>query len=99
MYNAQLGAAYLAVLEAEFGKSIVLVPAAYNAGPSRARRWQEERGNPAAASVDVVDWIEHVPFTETRNYVMRVAESMAIYRARLSGVSAPLGLTEALRSR
>jgi soluble lytic murein transglycosylase len=99
LYNARLGTAYLEQLQEEFGDNIVLVATAYNAGPTRARRWAAERGHPGDPSVDVVDWIEHVPFTETRNYIMRVAESLAIYRARLSGQSAPLGLMEALRAR
>lgn len=99
LYNATLGAAYLAQLEEEFGPNAILVSAGYNAGPSRARRWLEQFGNPASSRVDVVDWIEHVPFNETRNYIMRVSESLAIYRARLSGQVGPLGLEQALRRR
>lgn len=98
-YNARLGTAYLAELQREFGANVVLVSAAYNAGPTRARRWIKELGHPGDPSVDVVDWIEHVPFTETRNYIMRVSESLAIYRARLSGQTAPLGLGAALTAR
>lgn len=98
-YNAQLGAAYLAGLVAEFGPSPVLVAVGYNAGPGRSRRWIEELGDPRAAGVDVVDWIEHIPFRETQNYVMRVAESLAIYRARLGGKPEPLRLTEELKGR
>ncbi|MBZ4021169.1 hypothetical protein CKO11_01660 [Rhodobacter sp. TJ_12] len=82
-YNVQLGAAYLAVLQEEFGTSPVLVAAGYNAGPGRPRSWIEERGDPRNPAVDVVDWVEMIPFDETRNYVMRVAESLPIYRARL----------------
>ncbi len=82
-YNMQLGSAYLGVLRDEFGASPVLVAAGYNAGPGRPRAWMAERGDPRAASVDVVDWIEMIPFSETRNYVMRVAESLPVYRARL----------------
>lgn len=82
-YNARLGGAYLAQLREEFGASPILVAAGYNAGPGRPRRWIEERGDPRSASVDLVDWIEMIPFTETRNYVMRVAESLPVYRARL----------------
>jgi len=99
VYNARLGTAYLAELQREFGANVVLVSAAYNAGPTRARRWVKELGHPGDPSVDVVDWIEHVPFTETRNYIMRVSESLAIYRARLSGQTAPLGLGAALTAR
>ncbi|WP_261192889.1 lytic transglycosylase domain-containing protein [Pseudoruegeria sp. SHC-113] len=84
-YNAKLGTAYLNELIEEFGENYILVSVAYNAGPSRARRWIEERGDPRSAGVDIVDWIEHIPFTETRNYVMRVTEALPIYRARMSG--------------
>ncbi len=94
-YNAQLGGAYLATLRAEFGASPVLVAVGYNAGPGRSRRWMEERGDPRSPSVDVVDWIEMIPFTETRNYVMRVAESLPVYRARLG--LAPVKFTDELR--
>ncbi|WP_284040711.1 lytic transglycosylase domain-containing protein [Phaeovulum sp. NW3] len=97
-YNARLGAAYLGVLRAEFGTSPVLVAAGYNAGPGRPRRWVEERGDPRNPTVDVVDWIEMIPFTETRNYVMRVAESLPIYRARLGQADAgPLRFSAELR--
>lgn len=83
-YNTRLGSGYLARLGADFGGNIVMVSAAYNAGPSRPIRWMNELGDPRGTTEDrVVDWIEHIPFTETRNYVMRVAESLPIYRARL----------------
>ena len=98
-YNAQLGSAYLAKLIADFGHSYVLVSAAYNAGPSRPVRWIAEQGDPRTAEVDAVDWIESIQFTETRNYVMRVLESMPIYRARLSGVAGPVGLTDLIEAR
>lgn len=98
-YNARLGAAYLAGLRDEFGSSPVLVAAGYNAGPGRPRRWMAERGDPRAAHVDVVDWIEAIPFTETRNYVMRVAESLPVYRARLTGQAGPVRLSDELKGR
>ena len=56
----------------------------------------EERGDPRRGEMDVVDWIEHIPFNETRNYVMRVAESLPVYRARLTGEVAPIRLSEEL---
>jgi soluble lytic murein transglycosylase len=98
-YNARLGAAYLRELIGRFGPNPVLVAAAYNAGPSRAARWIEERGDPRSAGTDVIDWIESIPFTETRTYVMRVAESLPIYRARLSGRTEPIRFSEELRAR
>ncbi|WP_171060749.1 lytic transglycosylase domain-containing protein [Poseidonocella sp. HB161398] len=99
VYNAKLGAAYLQHLREAFGGSTVLVAAGYNAGPGRPRDWMERYGDPRDPQVDPVDWIEHIPFRETRNYVMRVMEAMAPYRARLSGKSGPLGLEEALKAR
>ena len=89
-YNATLGARYLANLERSFGPSPVMIAAGYNAGPSRPRNWMQLRGDPRKGEVDVVDWIEHIPFAETRNYVMRVTESMPVYRARLSGATGPV---------
>ncbi|ETD88287.1 lytic transglycosylase domain-containing protein [Rhodobacter capsulatus] len=82
-YNVRLGSEYLAKLQEEFGTSPVLVAAGYNAGPGRPRRWISERGDPRQPAVDVVEWVEMIPFTETRTYVMRVAESLPVYRARL----------------
>ncbi len=98
-YNAALGSAYLAGLQKEFGKSPLLVAAGYNAGPSRAREWMKVLGDPRGGRVDMVDWIEHIPFRETRNYVMRVAESLPVYRARLSGKPQPLHLLKELAAR
>ena len=99
VYNATIGKAYLADLIETFGHNYVLVSAAYNAGPSRPLRWMSERGDPRTGDVDVVDWIETIPFTETRNYVMRVMESLPVYRARLSGQVQPIRLSEELRAR
>lgn len=96
-YNARLGSRYLARLQEEFGASPVLISVGYNAGPSRARAWITAFGDPRSAGVDVVDWIEHIPFRETRNYVMRVAESLPVYRARLTGKTPPLSLSKELR--
>ena len=98
LYNARLGTTYLRELEVEFGFSPVLVPAAYNAGPSRARRWSAQFGDPADPSVDIVDWIEDVPFSETRNYIMRVSESLLPYRARLRGEAGEMRLGRWLKS-
>ncbi|WP_242651075.1 lytic transglycosylase domain-containing protein [Yoonia tamlensis] len=95
-YNATLGAQYLAGLEAQFGPSPVMIAAGYNAGPGRPRTWIEERGDPRLREMDVIDWIEHIPFRETRDYVMRVAESLPIYEARLSGETGPLAFTQRL---
>jgi len=100
-YNATLGSEYLAYLTREFGESPVMIAAGYNAGPSRPKTWMNDRGDPRrgfgnADPVDVVDWIEHIPFRETRNYTMRVTEGMAVYRARLSGRIGPVRFTDLL---
>ena len=95
-YNADLGAAFLSTLAGRFEGNVVLMSAAYNAGPSRPIRWSELYGDPRGRT-DVVDWIEHIPFRETRNYVMRVTESLPIYRARLGQPALPIGFTEELK--
>jgi len=95
-YNATLGAQYLANLQAEFGDSPVMIAAGYNAGPSRPKTWIDDRGDPRIGTADVVDWIEHIPFRETRNYVMRVTEGIPIYRARLSGEAGALNFRDLL---
>ncbi|WP_245629228.1 lytic transglycosylase domain-containing protein [Celeribacter indicus] len=97
--NARLGSAYLAQLEDEFGRNVILVSVGYNAGPSRARDWMQRFGDPRSGTVDPVDWIEHIPFRETQNYVMRVAESLLVYRARLNGAAGPVQLTAELTER
>ena len=96
-YNATLGSAFLAKLVEEFGPSVALVASGYNAGPGRPRRWITEMGDPRSASVDVVDWVEMIPLSETRTYVMRVAESLVIYRAKLRGSVGPVRLTAELK--
>jgi soluble lytic murein transglycosylase len=95
-YNTRLGTAYLAELIAEFGESPVLVAAGYNAGPGRPLTWMALRGDPRRGEVDVIDWIEHIPFAETRAYVMRVSESIPAYRARLTGETEPIAFTALL---
>ncbi|WP_333827001.1 lytic transglycosylase domain-containing protein [Pararhodobacter sp.] len=95
-FNALLGAAYLEQLISEFG-ALPLVAAGYNAGPGRPRRWITEFGDPRDPATDPIDWVERIPFAETRNYVMRVLESLILYRAILSGESGPVRLSEILR--
>lgn len=96
-FNATLGSAYLAKLVEEFGPSVALVASGYNAGPGRPRRWITEFGDPRSAAVDIVDWVEMIPISETRTYVMRVSESLVIYRAKLRGVAGPIRLTAELK--
>lgn len=98
-YNAVLGAGYLDELNTLFDGTLSLVAAGYNAGPGRPRRWIAEFGDPRQADIDPVDWVEMIPFTETRNYVMRVTEAVILYRALLSGTAGPIRLTDLLRGR
>ena len=78
----------------------MLVAAGYNAGPGRPRQLGAvDSATRATAEVDAVDWIEHIPFDETRNYVMRVTESLGPYRARLAGAPVPLTLADEIEAR
>ena len=95
-YNARLGATYLSQMAGRFEGNVVMVSAAYNAGPSRPPRWIEDYGDPRRGDIDIVDWIEMVPFRETQNYIMRVTESLPVYRARLGLTPLPLPFTQEL---
>ncbi len=98
VYNAELGATFLSQLAGRFDGNVVMMSAAYNAGPSRPLRWMDLYGDPRTKDADaMIDWIEHIPFRETRNYVMRVTESLPIYRARLGRDALPIPFTEELR--
>ncbi len=83
-YNIMLGSKYLGDLIDQFDGSYIMAIAAYNAGPYRVKRWIREFGDPRKAEVDPIDWIEQIPFTETRNYVQRVMENLQVYRAVMS---------------
>lgn len=98
-YNVAMGSAYLKVLVDEFGPAVALVAAGYNAGPGRPRRWITAFGDPRAPEVDVVDWVERIPIGETRTYVMRVVESLVIYRALLRGTPGKVDVTGELTGR
>jgi soluble lytic murein transglycosylase len=83
-YNATLGAHYLGEQIDAFGGSYILTFVAYNAGPKKVPEWIGRYGDPRGKSIDqVVDWIESIPFPETRNYVQRVMENYQVYKARL----------------
>ncbi len=85
-YNATLGAHFLGEQLDRFNGSYVLTFAGYNAGPRRATEWMERYGDPRGKPIEeVVDWIERIPFSETRNYVQRVMENYEVYKARLTG--------------
>lgn len=82
-YNTTLGTRYLQRMIENFDGSYVLALCAYNAGASRAWKWTRDWGDPRRADVDAVDWIELIPFDETRNYVQRILEGTMVYRQRL----------------
>ena len=84
-YNVQLGSQYLGEMLQRFGGSYEIAAAAYNAGPNRVARWLESGGDPRTGKIDMVDWIEMIPFRETRNYVQRIMEGVNVYRDRLNG--------------
>ena len=85
-YNATLGANFLGQQLNRFNGSYILTFAGYNAGPRRADQWIARYGDPRGKDIDtVVDWIERIPFSETRSYVQRVMENYQVYKMRLSG--------------
>ena len=89
-YNMTLGSYHLGELMAANGGSMLLATVGYNAGPARPGQWVARCGDPRGDANAAIDFIECAPFTETRNYMMRVMENMAVYKARLNGGSAPL---------
>jgi soluble lytic murein transglycosylase len=78
----RLGSAYLDELLARFGGTLPFAVAGYYAGPGRVDEWLGSHGDPRGGGIAMLDWMEQIPFAETRNYVQRVIENMAIYRAR-----------------
>ena len=98
-YNIRLGRSYLQELLDHYSQSYVLAIAAYNAGPDRVDSWINMFGDPRDHGTDVVDWIESIPFSETRNYVQRVLENIQIYRHRLGVVQIAQSLQQDLNRR
>lgn len=96
-YNMRLGSYHLGTLISNFGGSYVMAAAGYNAGPGRPPQWASECGDPRGGATDPLDFVECIPFSETRNYVMRTLETTQIYRARLNGGTAPLSLASDLK--
>ncbi len=89
-FNARLGAAHLGDLLVEHNGSMILTFAAYNAGGKRVKEWIAAYGDPRKPEVDPVDWVERIPFNETRNYVQRVSENLEMYRLRFGDTSQSL---------
>lgn len=84
-YNATLGAAELGGLIEDYRGSYIMTFAAYNAGRGSVKKWIDRYGDPRDPKVDAVDWVELIPFSETRNYVQRIMENLQVYRARFGG--------------
>lgn len=81
-YNLLIGTAYFSELSKQFDGSMILAVAAYNAGPGNVRKWLDTLGDPRQSNVDPIDWVERIPFSETRSYVQRVTENWQVYRQR-----------------
>jgi soluble lytic murein transglycosylase len=95
-YNTQLGEAHLRDLIDSYRGSYFLSLAAYNAGGGRVAEWIKLFGDPRNPDVDPVDWIERIPFTETRQYVIKIMETLQLYRSRLAGPKQALQLVQDL---
>lgn len=89
VYNVQIGAAELGSQLESYRGSYILTFASYNAGPGRVREWIGRYGDPRDPQIDPIDWVERIPFQETRIYVQRILENMQVYRVRFGG---PRGL-------
>ena len=96
-YNVRLGETYLARRTSQFGGSYVMAAAAYNAGAGRVDQWIAEYGDPRLGQIDIIDWMEQIPFNETRNYVQRVMEGLYVYRTRMSGKAGPMTIEQDLK--
>lgn len=94
--NIRLGSVYLKGLLDQFGGVVPFAVAGYNAGPGRVGEWVGQNGDPRAADGDMLDWIELIPFNETRNYVQRVIENQVIYAAH-AGTTGPHPLAAYLK--
>ena len=88
VYNTQMGAAELAALLQEYRGSYIMSFAGYNAGRGRVQKWIAQYGDPRDTKVDPIDWVERIPFPETRNYVQRVMENLQVYRVRFGETKA-----------
>lgn len=97
-FNVTLGQSYIAGLIENYNGYLPMAIAAYNAGPHRVKQWIKQHGDPREPDVDAVDWVEMIPFTETRNYVQRVLENVQVYRLRLADTEVALRLEEDLNN-
>jgi len=95
VYNTQMGAAELSALLSEYKGNHIMTFAGYNAGRGRVRDWVKAYGDPRDPKVDPIDWVERIPFSETRNYVQRVIENLAVYRVRFDVTTTATAKTDA----
>jgi len=96
-YNLRLGIAYLHDLLDTFSGSYLLALAAYNAGPTRVDQWIQQFGDPRSPTTDPVDWVERLPFEETRKYVKKILAGLQIFRDKLGLPPKPNGIFHDLR--
>jgi len=96
-YATKLGAQHINDLLIQFDGSYIMAAAAYNAGGRRVRQWNETYGDPRTGQISPIDWIESIPFSETRNYIQRVMENQQVYRARLNNNQAELKLSHNMK--
>jgi soluble lytic murein transglycosylase len=85
-HNIRLGTLYMQQMINRFDGSYALAAAAYNAGPGNVNKWLKAYGDPRKGDIEMLDWIEAIPISETRNYVQRVLEGTYLYRLKLRGV-------------
>jgi soluble lytic murein transglycosylase len=98
VYNTQMGAAELSALLKEYAGSHIMTFAGYNAGRGRVRDWVKLYGDPRDPNVDAIDWVERIPFSETRNYVQRVIENLQVYRVRFENGASLMSKSDQRRS-
>jgi len=90
VYNTQMGVGELSALLKDYRGSFILTFAGYNAGRGRVEQWMAQHGDPRDPRIDAVDWVERIPFAETRNYVQRVMENLQVYRKRFGEMTATI---------
>lgn len=90
-YNVAVGSHYFAELLTQYSGNVTLAAAGYNAGPGAANDWLRRFGDPRGNAIDIVDWIELIPFRETRGYVKKIVSAYVSYLAISSAAIAQNG--------
>ncbi len=80
-YNVAVGSHYFAEMLTQYSGNVTLAAAAYNAGPGSSNDWIRRFGDPRGTAIDIVDWIELIPFRETRGYVKKIVATYVSYLA------------------